>query len=92
VVGNATENISQPCLWIDAIKLGRFDQRVGNRRRLSSTLRPSKKPVLAPKDYASHATFGGIVVDTQTSIVEIGSQSFNPRQAKSDGPRQGRLA
>jgi hypothetical protein len=29
MIGDATENISQPSLRIDAIELGRFDQRVG---------------------------------------------------------------
>jgi hypothetical protein len=30
VIGNATENIGQPSPWINAVELGRFDQRVGN--------------------------------------------------------------
>jgi hypothetical protein len=34
VVGNATENISQPCLWINTVELGRFDQRVGNANKM----------------------------------------------------------
>jgi hypothetical protein len=92
VIGYPAKNISQPNLRVDAIELGRFDQRVCNRRRLSSTLRPSKKPIFPPESYASHAAFSGIVVDAQTSIVEIGPQSFKLRQAIADRASQGRLA
>jgi hypothetical protein len=30
VVGNGAENIGQPCLRIDAIQFGGFDQRTGD--------------------------------------------------------------
>ena len=32
VVSDAAQDIGQPSLWINAIELGGFDQRVGNRR------------------------------------------------------------
>jgi hypothetical protein len=38
-----------------------------------------------------HVTLGRVVVDAKTSIVEIGSQSFKPRQAIADRAGQGRL-
>lgn len=30
VIGDAAQNICEPALWIDAIQLGCFDQRVGD--------------------------------------------------------------
>jgi len=30
VIVDATEDIGQPCLWINAIQLGGFDQRIGD--------------------------------------------------------------
>jgi len=36
VVGNAGENVGEPGLRIDAIELGRFDQRIGDGGRLSA--------------------------------------------------------
>jgi hypothetical protein len=88
VVDDTAENISQPSLRIDASELGRFDQRVGNSCLLSSALRTSKKLIVALESYTPHATLSRIVVDAEASIVEIGSQSFEPRQAISNGSNQ----
>jgi hypothetical protein len=71
VVSDTAKNIGQPSLRINAVELGRFDQYVGNGRRLSSTLRSGEQPIFAPESYASHATFGGIDVIAEATIIEI---------------------
>jgi hypothetical protein len=88
VVDDTAENISQPRLRIDASELGRFYQRVGNSCLLSSALRTSKKLIVALESYTPHATLRCAVVDAEASIVEIGSQSFEPRQAITNGSSQ----
>jgi hypothetical protein len=88
VVDDTAENISQPRLRIDASELGRFYQRVGNRSLLSSAPRTRKKLIVALESYTPHATLRCVVVDTEASIVEIGSQSFESRQAISNGSSQ----
>ena len=48
--------------------------------------------VLPSKSYAPHATFGGIVINAETAIVEIRPQPFKAGQAIADCASQGRLA
>ena len=48
--------------------------------------------VLAPDSYAFHSAFGSIVVDAETSIIEIRPQPFETGQAIADRTGQRRLA
>ncbi len=49
MICDAAEHVSQPRLRIDAVELGRFDQRVGNRRRPSAPVRAHKKVILGKR-------------------------------------------
>ena len=85
VIGDAAEDIRQLCLRINTIELRGLDQRIGNSSRLATPVRAHKEKILAPESYAAHATLGSIVVNAETPIVEIGSQSFKADQAITDG-------
>ena len=86
MVGKATEYISQPCLQINAAELSRVDQRIGNNRRFSFTLRSSKKPIFGPKCYTPYATFSGNIINAEASIIKIGP-SINTRTAERHSTR-----
>ena len=67
VIGNAAENICQPCLWINAIQLGGFDQRICDGGRSSANdavtlpLTPANLGVtLAPLPATLGVTLGSI--------------------------------
>jgi hypothetical protein len=48
VIGDAAEDVGQPCLRIDAVEFGRLDQGVGNGRRLAATLGADKEIFFRP--------------------------------------------
>jgi hypothetical protein len=48
--------------------------------------------ILAPKGYASHAPFSGIIIDAEAAIVEIRAQPLEAGQAIADCSSQGRFA
>jgi hypothetical protein len=92
MVGDTGKYISQPGLRINAVELGCLDQRVGNGSRSAAAVRAHKKVILPPESYASHAAHCGVVVDTQTAIVEIRVQPLEASQAITNGTGQSRLA
>lgn len=43
VIGDATEHIGQPYLWIEAVQLGSFDERVGDCTGILAAFRADEK-------------------------------------------------
>ena len=60
-VGDASEDVGQPCLWIDVVELGRHDQRGHGRGSVGAALGAGEQPRLPPKRKSSKGAFGGIV-------------------------------
>ncbi|GBF27487.1 hypothetical protein MnTg02_02540 [bacterium MnTg02] len=81
VVGNATEDLSEPGLRIDAIEFCCLNERVGNGGGFASIVRAHEQIIFPPEGYAAHATFGCIVVNAQAAIFKIGAQSREADQA-----------
>ena len=70
---------------IDGVELGRFDQGVGDGRGFAASLGTDEEIVLPPKGYGAHAAFGGVVVQFQDAVVEVGAQAFHAGQGIADG-------
>lgn len=49
MVGNAGENVCEPCLGIDVVEATGLDQRVRDRRPLATAIGAAKQPRLAPE-------------------------------------------
>ena len=88
MIGDAGQRIGEPGLWIDAVELGGFNQRVGNGSRFATVVGSHEQVVFAPDSNGAHATFGCVVVDAQAAIVQIGPCSFEARHAITDGTGQ----
>lgn len=70
VAGDAGEDIGQPGLGIDVVELGGLDQRVDHRGSLAAAIRAAEQPGLPAKWHAAQRTFGGIVGEADSAVVE----------------------
>ena len=86
------EDIGESGLRIDVVELGCLNKSVGNCGGFASFVRAHEQVVFPAYSYTAHTAFSGVVVDTQATVIKIGSQPFEPRDAVADGSRQGRLA
>jgi hypothetical protein len=84
VVRNAGEGVGEPSLWIDAIQFGGFDQVVGDASGFASGLRSDEQVVFAAQSDRSHGTFGGIIVDLQDAMIEVGAHPCHSSQGIAD--------
>jgi hypothetical protein len=62
VVCNAGQNIHQPCLGINLVQLGGFNQSEGDCHGIAAALSTSKHPILAAYSDELHGAFGGVVI------------------------------
>ncbi len=76
MVGNALEDIGQPCLRINAIQLCRFDQRIGDGGGSPASLRSGEEPVFPADGYRTHGSFGGVVIGHADIGVSISRPVF----------------
>ena len=58
VIGDAAEDISQPCLRIDAVELGGFDQGVGDCSGFTAALGADEKIILPAQGDTAHCALG----------------------------------
>jgi len=70
----AVEDIGKPFLRIDAVELGRLQQRKHGSGALTTAIGACKKPVLAAHSYAPEGALRRIVVDLQPAVVGVGEQ------------------
>ncbi|VDS10124.1 hypothetical protein PARHAE_03337 [Paracoccus haematequi] len=62
-------------MGIDGVELGCFDQGVGDGCGLSTCLGTDEEVVFPPEGDAAHAAFGGVVVEFEDAVVEVGAQA-----------------
>lgn len=68
--GDASKNIGQPGLRIDAIHFGCDDQAVHGRGAPSSTVGATEQPGLSTEGNTSQISFGSIVGEAHASVLE----------------------
>jgi len=73
---------------IDGVKLGRFDQSVGDGGGLAARFRADEEVVLATEGDGAHAAFGGVVVQLQDAVVKLGAQALHSGQGIANGGRE----
>jgi hypothetical protein len=84
VVCDACQDIGKPCLRIDAIQFGGFDQGVGDGDGFATGLRSDEEVVLSAQCEGAHSAFGGVVVDLKDAVIEVGTQACHAGQGISD--------
>ena len=75
-------------MGIDGVEFGRFDQGVGDGGSLAACLGTDEEIVLPPQGNGAHAAFGGVVIEFQDAVVEVGAQALHAGQGISDGRRE----
>lgn len=85
---DAGEDVSQPCLRIEAIHFGGFDQCHRTSQRFGPCISASKEPVLSAYANWPESALGRIVVDRHTAVGEEQTKRRSPAQAIAEGFRQ----
>jgi hypothetical protein len=70
MIGNAGQDVGEPCARVDVVQLGRDDERVHRCRPLAAAIASCEQPCLAADRYAAQRTFGGIVGQANPPVVE----------------------
>lgn len=70
MLGNVTEDISQVGLGIEAVQLGRFDQRVEGGCALGAPIRAGEQLVLAPDRDTAQRPLGRVNVEPDATVIE----------------------
>ena len=71
MVSDPGKDIRQPCLRIDAVQLGGFDQGIGDRGCLPAAFRTDKQVIFTPEGHTAHRSFGCVVVQFQNAVIEV---------------------
>lgn len=85
MVRQSGENVGKPSLRVDVIQLASLDQRVHCRSAPAAGVGTCKRPVLPADGYAAQRTFGGIVGEADSAVVEEAHEGVPTREAVGDG-------
>ena len=69
VVCNSSKDICQPGLRVNAVNFSRFDQGIGDGRRLAATLGTHEQIIFTAKGYRAHGAFGSIVIEFEKPMI-----------------------
>lgn len=75
-------------MGIDGVELGGFDQGLGDGGGLAACLGADEEIILAAEGDGPYAAFGGVVVQFQDGVVEVGAQALRSGQRVADGGRE----
>ncbi len=64
------QHVGEPGTWIDAVQLGGHDQRVDCRCPLTTAIRSREEPCLPAQGYATQRSLGGVVRQTDSSVIK----------------------
>ncbi len=92
MIGDAAQDIGQPFLWIDTVEFGGLDQGVGHSGGFAAPLGAHEQVILATDGKRAHGPLGGVVVQLQKTVLQIGAQVLHAVEAITDGPGQRCLA
>ena len=74
VIGDAGEHVGNVELWIDAVELGAFDQRVHRSGAPATGIGAGEQPVFAANRDATQGALGRVVVESEATIIEAAGQ------------------
>src|SRR5437764_2617260 len=70
MIGDPTQDVGEPSLWIDAVELSSLDQREHRSGALAAAVGASEQPGLAADCDPAQRPLGGIVGQADASVVE----------------------
>jgi len=76
MIGDAAQNVGEPCLWVDAVEFCCGDQSVHRGSALAATVGAGEQPCAAPESDPAQNPFGGIVAEADAAIVEKAGEGW----------------
>ena len=92
MIRDASENIGQIGLRIDAAHLCSFDDGVNTSGALSTGIGATEEVIFATENGRSHAALGGVVAQFQPTVRQVAQQRGPSCEGIADGPGEGALA
>jgi hypothetical protein len=92
VGADASDDLAQIRFGLDAIELGRANERIEQRRPLAAGVAAGEQPVLSSQRYRSGGILGRIVADLEPTVVEVAGQRAPSRARVADGAGEVALA
>jgi len=74
-VGDASEHVGEPRLWIDVIVLGGENQRCHEGGAIGTRIGAGKEPRLSAEGKATQRPFGGVVGESDPAVAEEGCEA-----------------
>ena len=74
MIGNAGEDVGEPCLWVDAVHFCRGDQAVHDRPALTTAIGAGEQPVAASQSQAPNGALRRVVGEANPPIIQEASE------------------
>src|SRR3954451_11827583 len=88
MIGKPGEDVAQVGFRIEAVELCGLDQRVDGSGSLAAGVRAGEQIVLAAQSERPDGAFGGVVVDLQSTVVEVAGERRPACKRIADGRRE----
>jgi hypothetical protein len=92
LICDAGEDICQPRLGVNVVKLGGFHEGVDDGCRFATALGAHEHVFFATYGDAAHGPFGCVVVEFKEPVIQISAQPLHAGESITNGIGQGRLA
>jgi hypothetical protein len=92
VVGDPVEGVGKPCLRIDAVQFGGFNQGIDDGCGFAATFRSDEHVIFATYGDAAHGPFGCLIVEFKEPVIQISAQALHAGESITNGVGQGGLA
>src|ERR1039457_2569854 len=85
MVGDLTEHRAQVEFWIEAVELGRADQRIDGGGPFAARVGAGEEIVFPAQGHTAQRPFGRVIVDLQQSIIDVTRERTPTRERVADG-------
>src|SRR5271155_2342197 len=72
------QHVREPCLWINMIHFGGYNETVHHRRALSSAIGPTEQPRFSAQRDTTQPSFSGIVREADAAIFKEQGEGRSP--------------
>jgi hypothetical protein len=69
MIGQPSEDVGEPSLWVDAVELAGLDQGVDRGRPFSAAVRAGEGPIVPAQGHPAQRPLGGVVADADPTVV-----------------------
>jgi hypothetical protein len=84
---DASNDLAQVGLGLQAVERGRTDQRVEEGGSLASGVTAGEEPIFSSEGHGSDGVLGRVVADLQLAVIDVGGERCPPARAAMDVSR-----